>query len=69
MVCTDMVHKSVGTFSKCSSDYSKRPGLAEITLFREEAFDENDFDGMSSAWIKYQEEGISRDVLQIIKES
>lgn len=69
MADTDMVHKSVGTVGGCSSNNSKRTGLAETTAFRREAFDENNFDGMSCVWIKFQEQGISRDILQIIKES
>lgn len=60
---------TIGTSGECPSNNSKRPGLAEITSFREEAFD--DFDGMSSVWIKFheQEQGLSRDLLHIIKES
>lgn len=33
MADTDMVHKSVGTVGGCSSNNSKRTGLAETTAF------------------------------------
>lgn len=54
----DVVHESVGTSGRCSPCISERTGLAVTTPFREEAFLENDIDGISSVWCKFQEQGI-----------
>lgn len=69
MAHTNMVYSAHGTFGGCSSDYPESTGSAEVTTFGEETLIENDIDGMSSVWIKFQEQGISGEVLQIIKQS
>ena len=69
MAHTNMVYSAHGTFGGCPSDYPESTGSAEFTTFGEETLIENDIGGMSSVWIKFQEQGISGEVLQIFKQS